>query len=131
MSDAGNAGKPLRFVKLRNPWGNGEWKGLWSDEHIAWDCFPEVKRELEHTNENDGIFWMQWLDFQEHYGYVTYTVDVPEKKASPSSGSSGTSGGTGTTTTTTTKNTTTTTTSGGATTTTTFDKWKQDKQKTV
>ena len=41
--------KPIRFVKLRNPWGsvasgvNGEWTGMWSDGHIAWQCFPDVK----------------------------------------------------------------------------------------
>lgn len=25
-----------KLVKLRNPWGKGEWKGDWSDESYKW-----------------------------------------------------------------------------------------------
>ena len=30
-----------RIVKLRNPWGSGEWKGDWSDSSSKWT--PELK----------------------------------------------------------------------------------------
>lgn len=25
-----------RLVKLRNPWGKGEWRGDWSDDSYKW-----------------------------------------------------------------------------------------------
>jgi len=25
-------GKPVKLVKLRNPWGDSEWKGKWNDD---------------------------------------------------------------------------------------------------
>jgi hypothetical protein len=29
-------GKTVRLLKLRNPWGEGEWKGPWSDRSTLW-----------------------------------------------------------------------------------------------
>jgi hypothetical protein len=28
--------KPVKLVKMRNPWGEGEWKGDWSDKSDLW-----------------------------------------------------------------------------------------------
>jgi len=44
-----------RVVKLRNPWGQGEWKQEWSDTDERWT--PELKEALGFTGEvEDGIF---------------------------------------------------------------------------
>ncbi len=37
-----------RLVKLRNPWGKGEWKGKWSDSSDLWT--ESLKSELGFTN---------------------------------------------------------------------------------
>ena len=29
-------GKPIKLVKLRNPWGDKEWKGTWSNSSELW-----------------------------------------------------------------------------------------------
>ena len=29
-------GQQVNLVKLRNPWGSGEWKGDWSDKSPLW-----------------------------------------------------------------------------------------------
>lgn len=58
-----------RVVKLRNPWGKGEWKGDWADSDPRWT--PELKELLGFTgNLEDGIFFMNWEDFQKFYSDV-------------------------------------------------------------
>jgi Calpain family cysteine protease len=49
-----------RFVVIRNPWGNSEWTGPWSDGSKEWT--PEslsLLRTLDHTFGNDGQFIME------------------------------------------------------------------------
>jgi hypothetical protein len=41
---------------VRNPWGNTEWNGAYSDKDAAWT--PALKRELGWTDADDGTFWM-------------------------------------------------------------------------
>ena len=58
-----------RLVKLRNPWGQGEWKQEWSDDDERWT--PELKEALGFTgNVEDGIFFMPWERFLEFYSDV-------------------------------------------------------------
>lgn len=55
-----------RLVKLRNPWGQGEWKGEWSDTDRRWT--PSLKQALGFTGKKeDGIFYMSWEEFQNYY----------------------------------------------------------------
>ena len=54
----------LKLVQLRNPWGNDvEWNGEWSDQCKNWKNMPKLRKELEHTRDDDGLFWMSWEDF--------------------------------------------------------------------
>ena len=52
----------FKLIKLRNPWGSFEWKGAWSDESKEWRTNPEMKRELNFDDANDGVFWMTFHD---------------------------------------------------------------------
>ncbi|KAB8290791.1 hypothetical protein EYC80_008428 [Monilinia laxa] len=54
-----------RLVLLRNPWGEGEWKGAWSDGSKEWT--PEWMKKLEHTFGDDGSFWMSYNDLLKKY----------------------------------------------------------------
>lgn len=48
---------PHRLVNIRNPWGNFEWNGNWSDNSPLWT--EDIKRQLCVTlDANDGCFWM-------------------------------------------------------------------------
>lgn len=60
--------KGIKFVKLRNPWGQFEWKGDYSDNSPLWT--NELKRELGYKKENDGIFFMTFEDFIKFYPYT-------------------------------------------------------------
>lgn len=61
----------FRFVKLRNPWGQHEWNGDWSDEWSGWTMYPEIQAELEFEAASDGIFWMEWRDFCKNYTSIS------------------------------------------------------------
>eukprot|EP00930_Biecheleria_cincta_P074945 TRINITY_DN62145_c0_g1_i1.p1 TRINITY_DN62145_c0_g1~~TRINITY_DN62145_c0_g1_i1.p1 ORF type:complete len:796 (+),score=164.02 TRINITY_DN62145_c0_g1_i1:60-2447(+) len=63
-------GSGLKLVQLRNPWGNTEWQGAWSDEDDTWDSYPDVKEELKLPKKNDGLFWMSLDDFVRIFDYV-------------------------------------------------------------
>ena len=56
---------PRRLVKLRNPWGEAEWKGDWSDDSSLWT--PQLKAEVKFENKNDGIFYMSYEDFSKYF----------------------------------------------------------------
>jgi hypothetical protein len=49
-----------RFVRVRNPWGDTEWSGPWSDGSKEWtqEWLPALTA-LEYTFGNDGEFVME------------------------------------------------------------------------
>jgi hypothetical protein len=51
----------LRYIQIRNPWGNSEWNGDWSDKSPLWT--PDLKAEIGYEDEEDGTFWMTWQDY--------------------------------------------------------------------
>jgi len=65
-----------KFVKIRNPWGHGEFTGDWADESELWDENPDVLQAMQEdefadfTRKNDGTFWMLFGDFVTHYNKV-------------------------------------------------------------
>lgn len=62
----------IYLVKLRNPWGNREWNGAWSDDSEELkQLSEEEKAELGVKIEDDGEFWMPWDDFCTHFTIVT------------------------------------------------------------
>ena len=52
------------LVRLRNPWGKGEWNGPWSERSWEWDSLSERDKELLSARvRNEGEFWMAFDDF--------------------------------------------------------------------
>jgi calpain-15 len=63
----------FRFVQIRNPHGQTEWQGAWSDKSTAWQSYPHVREELcgrADELKEDGTFWMQWEDFVQFWKSV-------------------------------------------------------------
>ena len=62
-------GKKLRLVKLRNPWGEKEFNGDWSDRSPKWT--DELKKKVDFEGvKDDGIFYMSYDDFIEYYSLL-------------------------------------------------------------
>ena len=68
----------VRLLRIRNPHGQGEWKGEFSDKSSVWqrllahknssgnrcvDLTKPMSPELERTHKNDGTFWIGYDDF--------------------------------------------------------------------
>ena len=56
---------PYKLLKLRNPWGCGEWQGDWSDKSPLWT--PELRRDLKIVDANDGTFVISFDDYLKYY----------------------------------------------------------------
>lgn len=67
------------MLKIRNPWGRGEWTGDWGDKSDLWRKHASVKRACSYEDVDDGAFWMSWADYAEHWskiGVIDRTVDI-------------------------------------------------------
>uniref|UniRef100_A0A8B9S660 Calpain-3 n=1 Tax=Apteryx owenii TaxID=8824 RepID=A0A8B9S660_APTOW len=61
-------GEKIRLVRLRNPWGQVEWNGPWSDKSEEWNFINEAEKiRLQHKIVEDGEFWISFEDFMRHF----------------------------------------------------------------
>ncbi|KAL5005458.1 hypothetical protein ScPMuIL_018914 [Solemya velum] len=68
----GFGGEKLAMIRIRNPWGQGEWKGAFSDGSEEWNKISKSDREkVGLTFEEDGEFWMSFEDFCKYYDNVS------------------------------------------------------------
>ncbi|XP_048843333.1 calpain-2 catalytic subunit-like [Brienomyrus brachyistius] len=56
-------GRPMQLVRIRNPWGQVEWTGPWSDNSREWDGVRREEKEMLDIQAEDGEFWMAYSDF--------------------------------------------------------------------
>jgi hypothetical protein len=54
-----------RLLMVKNPWGETEWTGPWSDGSKEWTA--DAIKVLDYKFGNDGIFWMPYEDFLERF----------------------------------------------------------------
>ncbi|XP_069587949.1 calpain-3 isoform X3 [Ranitomeya imitator] len=61
-------GEKVKLVRLRNPWGQVEWNGSWSDNSKEWTIIEKSeKSRLQHQIKEDGEFWMSFDDFMKNF----------------------------------------------------------------
>ncbi|XP_053553696.1 calpain-3 [Bombina bombina] len=61
-------GDKVKLVRLRNPWGQVEWNGSWSDNSKEWNVIEKSeKSRLQHQVREDGEFWMSFDDFMKNF----------------------------------------------------------------
>ncbi|XP_048038825.1 calpain-8 [Megalobrama amblycephala] len=75
-------GNPVQLVRIRNPWGQVEWTGAWSDNSKEWDSVkPEEKAKLDYSAE-DGEFWMAYSDFIQQFSKLEICNLTPDTLSS-------------------------------------------------
>ncbi|TWW72532.1 Calpain-3 [Takifugu flavidus] len=69
----------VRLVRLRNPWGQVEWNGPWSDNSKEWSTISKAEKEkLHHQSAEDGEFWMSFEDFKKNYTKIEICNLTPD-----------------------------------------------------
>ncbi|XP_072514107.1 calpain-9 [Salminus brasiliensis] len=72
-------GKKVRLIRVRNPWGQVEWNGPWSDSSREWSVVDKaVKIRLLENATDDGEFWMEFEDFKANYDRVEICNLTPD-----------------------------------------------------
>ncbi|XP_061331337.1 calpain-8 isoform X2 [Pezoporus flaviventris] len=60
-------GRLEKLVRLRNPWGEVEWTGAWSDNAPEWNYIDPKQKQTLDKQVDDGEFWMAFSDFQRQF----------------------------------------------------------------
>ncbi|XP_016129888.1 calpain-3 [Sinocyclocheilus grahami] len=69
----------VHLVRLRNPWGQVEWNGPWSDNSKEWETISKAEKEkLQQQNAEDGEFWMSFEDFKKNYTKIEICNLTPD-----------------------------------------------------
>jgi calpain len=77
-------GGKVRLVKLRNPWGKGEWTGSWSDNSPEYEKYADALNDDEETfgektdGMNDGTFFMKFDDWRSAYTNIFVAMNFPK-----------------------------------------------------
>ncbi|CAJ1053943.1 calpain-1 catalytic subunit-like isoform X2 [Xyrichtys novacula] len=67
----------VRLVRMLNPWGEGEWKGDWSDKSPCWQTVSPQDREKCLCVAENGEFWMALEDLCRLYSRVDICCQCP------------------------------------------------------
>ena len=70
-------GQDVRLLRLRNPWGKGEWTGDWSDGSSKWT--PELRQRYKVVDADDGTFCIPYADYMENFACTTFCMEYASR----------------------------------------------------
>ncbi|XP_069036045.1 calpain-9 [Lepisosteus oculatus] len=71
LDEVNYRGRKVQLIRVRNPWGQVEWNGPWSDNSREWSAVDrEEKKRLNQNALDDGEFWMEFEDFKTNYDQI-------------------------------------------------------------
>ncbi|XP_018429714.1 PREDICTED: calpain-1 catalytic subunit-like isoform X2 [Nanorana parkeri] len=63
LKEVNYRGQTEKLIRIRNPWGQVEWTGAWSDNSSEWNEVDPSEREDLRLKMEDGEFWMSFQEF--------------------------------------------------------------------
>ncbi|XP_014694225.3 calpain-8 [Equus asinus] len=75
-------GHPEKLIRLRNPWGEVEWTGAWSDDAPEWSYIDPRQKEKLDKKAEDGEFWMSFADFLRQFSRLEICNLSPDSLSS-------------------------------------------------
>uniref|UniRef100_A0A672LR68 Calpain-2 catalytic subunit-like n=1 Tax=Sinocyclocheilus grahami TaxID=75366 RepID=A0A672LR68_SINGR len=82
VTEVNYRGRKEKLVRMRNPWGQVEWTGAWSDSSSEWNSITASERP--NANAEDGEFWMSFSEFLSHYSRIEICTLTPDAITSDS-----------------------------------------------
>ncbi|MBN3292333.1 CAN9 protein, partial [Polypterus senegalus] len=71
LEEVNYRGRKVKLIRVRNPWGQVEWNGPWSDNSSEWKMIDAQERKrLTQVSLDDGEFWMEFEDFKANYDKI-------------------------------------------------------------
>ncbi|XP_036972322.1 calpain-9 [Acanthopagrus latus] len=78
LEEVNYRGRPVQLIRVRNPWGQVEWNGPWSDDSREWSYVDSAVKNRILQNSDDGEFWMEFEDFKRNYDKVEICNMTPD-----------------------------------------------------
>uniref|UniRef100_A0AAQ4QB56 Calpain 11 n=1 Tax=Gasterosteus aculeatus aculeatus TaxID=481459 RepID=A0AAQ4QB56_GASAC len=86
MKEVHFRGNMERLIRIRNPWGQVEWTGAWSDNSPEWNEIDPSEREDLHLKMEDGEFWMSFSEFKRQFSRLEICNLTPDTLSEDSLG---------------------------------------------
>ncbi|KAG7485107.1 hypothetical protein JOB18_003168 [Solea senegalensis] len=71
-------GRQERLIRIRNPWGQVEWTGAWSDSSSEWNDVDSAEKDEMMCKMEDGEFWMSFQEFLRQFSRLEICNLTPD-----------------------------------------------------